>query len=53
MTKQRKAAPKGKQKRNTKRKIKKESNDESEADSYNTDDGEIEILECIEVKGSR
>ena len=53
VTKQRKAAPKGKQKRNTKRKVKKESSDESEADSYNTDDGEIEILECIEIKGSR
>jgi hypothetical protein len=53
VTKQRKAAPKGKQKRNTKRKVKKESSDESEADSYNTDDGEVEILDCIEVKGSR
>jgi hypothetical protein len=50
VTKQRKAPQKGKQKRNTRSKVKKEASDESEADSYITDDGEVEILDCIEVK---
>jgi hypothetical protein len=53
VTKQRKARKQGTQKRNTRRKAKKESSDESEADSYITDDGELEMLDCIEVELSR
>jgi len=52
VTKQRKATKKGTWKRNTRSKIKKESSDESEADSYVTDDGEVEILDYIEVEHS-
>lgn len=52
-TKQRKAPKKGTQKRNTRSKVEKESNDESEADSYVTDDEEVEVLDCIEVECSR
>jgi hypothetical protein len=53
VTKQRKARKVGTRKRNTRGKAKKESSDESEADSYITDDGEDEILDCIEVEPSR
>ena len=51
-TKQRKAPKKATQKRNTRSKAKKESSDESEADSYITDDGDVELLDCIEVECS-
>jgi hypothetical protein len=53
VTKQRKASKQGTRKRNTRSKVKKESSDESEADSYITDDGEVELLDCIEVELSR
>ena len=49
-TKQRKVLNKGKGKRKGKCKAKKESSDESEADSYITDDEDVEILDCIEVE---
>jgi hypothetical protein len=52
VTKQRKAPKKGIRKRNARAKVKKESSDESEADSYLTDDGDVEILDCIEVECS-
>jgi hypothetical protein len=50
MTKQKKVPKKGKAKRQGRSKAKKESSDESEADSYITDDEEVEMLDCIEVK---
>jgi len=50
VTKQRKAPKKGTRKKNTRSKAKKESSDESEVDSYLTDDGDVEILDCIEVE---
>ena len=52
MTKQRKAPKKGTQKWNTKSKVKKESNDESEVDSYVTDDEDGDLLDCIVVEYS-
>ena len=52
VTKQRKAPKKGTRKRNTQRRVKKESSNESEAESYVTDDKEVEILDCIEVECS-
>lgn len=52
VTKQRKAPKKGRRKQTTRSKAKKESSDESEADPYITDDGEDEILDCIEVEPS-
>jgi hypothetical protein len=51
-TKQRKASKKGSGKRNARSKMKKESSDESEADSYVTDDEDVEIFDCIEVECS-
>jgi hypothetical protein len=45
--KQRKAPKKGARKRNTRSRVKKEeSGDESEADSYFTDDGDV-VYDCI------
>ena len=52
MTNQRKASKGGTRKRNTRSRAKKESSSESEADSYITDDEGVELLDCIEVKGS-
>ena len=47
-TRQRKAPKTGTQKQNTRSKVKKESSDESEADTYITDDTEVEILDYID-----
>jgi hypothetical protein len=52
VTKQRKPPKKGARKRTTRSKAKKQSSDESEADSYITDDGEVELLDFIEVECS-
>jgi hypothetical protein len=53
VTKQRKAPKKGTRKRNTRSKVKKESSDESEADSYVTDDGDGDLLDCIVIERSQ
>ena len=50
VTKQRKSAQKGKGKQRGRSKAKKESSDESEADSYITDDEDVAILDCIVVE---
>jgi hypothetical protein len=50
MTKRRKVLKKGIQRQGSKSKGKKESSDESEADSYITDDREAHLLYCIVVE---
>lgn len=50
VTKQRKAPKRATQKRNTRSKVKKESSDESEVDSYVTDDSGSDLLDCIVVE---
>jgi hypothetical protein len=50
VTKQRKAPKRGTQKQNVRATVKKDTSDESEGDSYITDDGEVEIFDCIVVE---
>ena len=50
VTKQRKGPQNSKGKRKGRSKAKKESSDESEVDSYITDDEDVAILDCIVVE---